>query len=145
MQSPPDNMTIAEKLAAIKQEHEEQFAIAIGAAELNDNKRVPPHPSFTQWLDHTWSLAGTRGAHFYPFISSMFIFFTTGLIKKFLTTVPLEKKADTLATAVALFHTYLDQVRMAAEMDINHVVAKEAGLNPKPIDPDPVTPKGNLQ
>lgn len=113
------------RLETIAAEHEKQFSLAVQAA-LHDNKI---HRSFPRWLSYTWKYAEGRGANFNPFISAMFAYLTTALLKKFLETIPLESKTHALDTAIGLFRGYLDQVRDAAEMDINQTIAKEAGLN----------------
>lgn len=125
MEQPPSAAkTILDNIQA---EHEDQFNIAVNAAFQR---------GFGRWFDDTWTSARAAGARPNPFISSMFVFITTMLMKKFVAGMgdaPLEMKEQGITEAVKLLKGYLDQIEASAVKDIH---------TPKPVT-DPNTSGGN--
>lgn len=118
-------------LDQIEQDHQNQFNLAVGAAL----KR-----GFGRWFDDVWEDARAAGALPKPFISSMFVFVTTVLTKKFVNglpdTMPLEEKEQAIMEANKVLKTYLDQIEASAIKEL---------YQPKPATThaEPVTPEGN--
>lgn len=117
---------MADKIKSIQKEHEDQFDIATAAAIQR---------GFGRWFDDTWNSAKANGALPNPFISSMFVFMTTVLLKKFVggfhPNMPVDHKEQAIADAKQMMIGYLDQIEAAALKELH---------NPKPA-PE-VTPKG---
>lgn len=118
---------MADQIKSIHEEHENQFNIAVNAAFQR---------GFGRWFDDTWTSAKAHGARANPFISSMFVFITTILTKKFVaglpdTLSPAEKEAQ-IMEATKLLKGYLDQIEASAIKELHA---------PKPTPP--VTPEGN--
>lgn len=100
-------------LKAQRDEHEEQFNIATNAALQR---------GFGRWFDDTWLSARANGARSNAFISSMFVFISTILMKKFVAgfdaTIPLDQREANISTAVQMMKGYLDQIEAAAIKDL---------------------------
>lgn len=124
----PKNNPILDAIKAQAKTHEDQFDIATQAAIQR---------GFSRWFDDTWSSARANGALPNPFISSIFVFITTVLVKKFIggfhKDMPMDHKEQAIADAARMLHGYIDQIEASALKDIH---------NPQPA---PVTPKGNKQ
>lgn len=120
-------------LNELEEGHQQQFGIAVAAAL----KR-----GFGRWFDDVWDDARAAGALPKPFISSMFVFVTTVLTKKFVNglpdTMPLADKEAAIMEANALLKTYLDQIEASAIKEL---------YAPKPATThaDPVTSGGNTK
>lgn len=117
-------------LDEIEQGHQDQFQIAVQAALQR---------GFGRWFDDVWEDARAAGGLPKPFISSMFVFITTVLTKKFVNglpdSMPLEEKEAAIMEANVLLKTYLDQIEASAIRELH---------KPKPATPpQPVTPEGN--
>lgn len=121
------NPSLREKIDDIRDGHQEQFDIAVNAAFQR---------GFGRWFDDTWTSARAAGAKPNPFISSMFVFLTTILMKKFVAGLPAElllpEKEQAISEAVVLLKGYIDQIEAAG--------IKELYAPPPTL---PVTPKGN--
>lgn len=128
METPSAAKTILDQIEA---EHEQQFSIAVGAAL----KR-----GFGRWFDDVWEDARAAGSLPRPFITSMFVFVTTVLTKKFVNGLPetlsLEEKEVQISEAARLLKTYIDQIEAAAIKEL---------YQPKPptVHADPVTSESN--
>lgn len=124
--------SMAEQIRSQAKHHEDQFDIASEAAISR---------GFQRWFDDTWLSARANGAMPNAFISSMFVFFTTVLTKKFMyglhPDMPIEHKEMALADAKRMMAGYLDQIEAAAIKELH---------NPHPPESEstiaPVTPKG---
>lgn len=121
--------SIQEQIEALRDEHTEQFNIAINAAFQR---------GFGRWFDDTWTSARAAGAKPNAFISAMFVFLTTMLTKKFVAgfhpDMPMEDREQAIMGATRLLKTYLDQIEASAIKEL---------YMPKPEStPEPVTPKG---
>jgi 3-oxoacyl-ACP reductase-like protein len=114
---PPEDKT-RETLDSISAEHADQFDKSVSAAM----KR-----GFMRWFDDTWLAARGDGVRANPFISSMFVFITTMLTKKFVAGLPNTLSAAdrerAVVEAMGVLHNYLDQIEVAAIKDVH---------NPKP-------------
>lgn len=103
-----------DKIKEIQEEHQDQFDIATQAAIQR---------GFSRWFDDTWMSAKANGALPNPFISSIFVFVTTVLLKKFVNSfskdMPIEHKEMAIADAKRMMIGYLDQIEAAAIKDIH--------------------------
>lgn len=122
-------MDMKEKIEELQKEHQDQFDIATSAAIQR---------GFSRWFDDTWSSARANGAQPNPFISSIFVFITTVLLKKFVggfhPDMPNDHKEQAIADAKQMMIGYLDQIEAAAIKDI---------YAPKP-EPKPEPPKQTI-
>lgn len=119
---------------AEQQSHQDQFDIATAAALQR---------GFGRWFDDTWNSAKANGALPNPFISSMFVFIVTVLLKKFIgglhPDMPIEHKEMAIADAKRMMIGYLDQIEAAAIKDIHSPHPPESSSK---IGQSTVTPKG---
>jgi hypothetical protein len=123
---------VSEQLRTQQEHHQDQFDIATQAAIQR---------GFGRWFDDTWNSAKANGALPNPFISSIFVFTTTVLLKKFLNglskDMPPDHKEQAIADAKRMMVGYLDQIEAAAIKDI---------YSPHPPESEStITPKGNKQ
>ena len=129
----PKEPNMHDRLKSIHDQHEEQFNIAINAALQR---------GFGRWFDDTWMSAKANGALPNPFLSSMFVFITTILLKKFVgglpATLPLEEKERLIMEAKELFRGYLDQIEGAAVQDV--YAPKPATTHAEPRCPECLAP-----
>jgi hypothetical protein len=122
-------MDIREKLEAEQKVHQDQFDIATAAALQR---------GFGRWFDDTWNSAKANGALPNAFISSIFVFITTVLLKKFVggfhPDMPADHKEQAIAEAKQMMIGYLDQIEAAAIKDIHrpHPPESESTIAPKP-------------
>ena len=109
----PKAPSMADRIKAQQQEHQDQFDIATSAAIQR---------GFSRWFDDTWMSAKANGALPNPFISSIFVFITTVLMKKFVggfaSDMPLDHKERAIADAKQMMIGYLDQIEAAAVKDM---------------------------
>lgn len=134
METPSAAKTILDQIEA---EHEQQFTIAVQAAF----KR-----GFGRWFDDVWQDAKANGSLPRPFITSMFVFVTTVLTKKFVgglpEMMPLEEKEKQISEAARLLKTYIDQIEVAAIRELYQ--PKPPTVHAEPIaSAEGVTAKGN--
>lgn len=121
---------MAEHIKSIHDEHEEQFNIAVNAAFQR---------GFGRWFDDTWFAARSAGALPNPFISSMFVFITTILTKKFIAGLPatlsVADKEQAIMQASGFLKGYLDQIEAAAIKELHNP-------KPSPTEEAPLTSGG---
>lgn len=133
VETPSAAKTILDQIEA---EHEQQFSIAVGAAL----KR-----GFGRWFDDVWQDAKANGSLPRPFITSMFVFVTTVLTKKFVgglpEMMPLEEKEVQISEAARLLKTYIDQIEAAAIKELYQPKREDERATPVAQRVD--QPKGN--
>ncbi len=131
MSNPP---SMHDHIKAQAEAHQDQFDIATESA-INRG--------FQRWFDDTWTSAKAKGALPNPFISSMFVFFVTVLVKKFLKGLPegmpVEYKEMAIADAKQMMIGYLDQIEASAIKDIHSPHPPESSSE---IGASTITPKG---
>lgn len=127
--SMPEPKPMKEQLESIHDEHQKQFDISVNAALQR---------GFGRWFDDTWLSARAQGAHPNPFISSMFVFITGVLMRKFVggfhPDMPMDHKEQAVMDAVKMLKGYLDQIEAAGIKGLH---------NPQPEAP-PEPPKQTI-